>query len=206
MRLWVNDPTRPLIDAWVKSGNDTEHRGDDPPPRRPGLPDPAGVLQGQAGGRRQEERRSAEAGRAGRRSRWSGSRPQRAAEVDPGAQPVARPRSPEMFVLDDPVPARRPEHRLRARDVGLQGLGPGHDRRRHRDRRLRRRPTSASSPGVDDGDGRPRGEAPRVLPEVRRAGLPPAARATSRSRSTSTASSRRPATPRRPSSGSSCSS
>ncbi len=25
-RLWVNDPNRPLIDAWVKSGNDTEHR------------------------------------------------------------------------------------------------------------------------------------------------------------------------------------
>jgi mono/diheme cytochrome c family protein len=26
-RLWVNDPKRPLIDAWVKSGNDTEHKG-----------------------------------------------------------------------------------------------------------------------------------------------------------------------------------
>jgi hypothetical protein len=25
-RLWVNDPARPLIDAWVKSGDDTEHR------------------------------------------------------------------------------------------------------------------------------------------------------------------------------------
>jgi cytochrome c553 len=25
-RLWVNDPKRPLIDAWVKSGNDTEYR------------------------------------------------------------------------------------------------------------------------------------------------------------------------------------
>ena len=25
-RLWVNDVNRPLIDAWVKSGNDTEHR------------------------------------------------------------------------------------------------------------------------------------------------------------------------------------
>jgi mono/diheme cytochrome c family protein len=25
-RLWVNDPKRPLIDAWVKSGDDTEHR------------------------------------------------------------------------------------------------------------------------------------------------------------------------------------
>ena len=26
-RLWVNDPDRPLIDAWVKSGKDTEFRG-----------------------------------------------------------------------------------------------------------------------------------------------------------------------------------
>jgi hypothetical protein len=26
VRLWVNDNKRPLIDAWVKSGNDTEHR------------------------------------------------------------------------------------------------------------------------------------------------------------------------------------
>src|SRR5262249_32452966 len=26
-RLWVNDPARPLIDAWVKSGKDTEFRG-----------------------------------------------------------------------------------------------------------------------------------------------------------------------------------
>jgi cytochrome c553 len=25
-RLWINDQKRPLIDAWVKSGNDTEHR------------------------------------------------------------------------------------------------------------------------------------------------------------------------------------
>jgi cytochrome c553 len=25
-RLWVNDQKRPLIDAWVRSGNDTEHR------------------------------------------------------------------------------------------------------------------------------------------------------------------------------------
>jgi hypothetical protein len=26
-RLWINDTNRPLIDAWVKSGNDTEYRG-----------------------------------------------------------------------------------------------------------------------------------------------------------------------------------
>ena len=26
-RLYVNDATTPLIDAWVKSGDDAEHRG-----------------------------------------------------------------------------------------------------------------------------------------------------------------------------------
>ncbi|MEO6809780.1 MAG: DUF1592 domain-containing protein [Isosphaeraceae bacterium] len=26
-RLWINDPNRPLIDAWVKSGDDLNHRG-----------------------------------------------------------------------------------------------------------------------------------------------------------------------------------
>jgi hypothetical protein len=26
-RLWINDPRRPLIDAWAKSGTDTEHKG-----------------------------------------------------------------------------------------------------------------------------------------------------------------------------------
>src|SRR5438045_698099 len=27
VRLWVNDTKKPLIDAWVKSGNDTEFKG-----------------------------------------------------------------------------------------------------------------------------------------------------------------------------------
>ena len=40
----------PMIDAWVKSGNDTEYRGVDPAAGRAGLPDPAGVFEGDAGG------------------------------------------------------------------------------------------------------------------------------------------------------------
>ena len=28
-RLWVNDTDQSMIDAWVKSGNDTEIQGDD---------------------------------------------------------------------------------------------------------------------------------------------------------------------------------
>src|SRR5207302_1410828 len=27
VRLWLNDNKKPLIDAWVRSGNQTEHRG-----------------------------------------------------------------------------------------------------------------------------------------------------------------------------------
>ena len=55
--------------------------------------------------------------------------------------------------------------------------------------------------GVGPGARRPRGEAPRVLPEVRRAGLPPAARRRPEADGTSPASSRRRATPTRRSSG-----
>ena len=75
-------------------------------------------------------------------------------------------------------------------------LGPGHDRRGHRGRRLRRRRSLRELAGVA---GRRAPTASRklrdVLPRVRRAGLPPAARPTSRSGSTSTASSRRPRDP-----------
>ena len=138
-RLWVNDPKRPLIDAWVKSGNDTEYRGVDLPARRPGLPAPAGVLQGQAGGGRlEEEEGQAAAGQGVDRPGVEAAAPGRRGRSPRG---TSRPdRSPEAFVVDDAVPARRPERRLRARDVGLEGLGPGHDRRGDRGRRLRRRP------------------------------------------------------------------
>ena len=106
-RLWVNDPDRPLIDAWVKSGNDTEFRGTHLPARRPGVPAAAGVLQGQAGRGRLEEEPRSRRRRSPRRSRCCGSCRTGAAEVDPGAAPVAgaarrrRSSSPTPFPPDD---------------------------------------------------------------------------------------------------------
>ena len=144
-RLWVNDPKQPLIDAWVKSGNDTEYRGVDLPARRPGLPAAAGVLQGQAGrGRLEEEEASRRRSKASIALEWK--LPQRAAEVIPRRN-LSPGRFPETFVVDDAVPAGRPQRRLRARHVGLEGVGPGDDRRGDRGRRLRRRPTSRELAG-----------------------------------------------------------
>ncbi len=194
--------TRPLIDAWVKSGNDTEYRGDDLPARRPGLSAPAGVLQGQAGRRRLEEEASrSRRVKASIALEWK--LPQRAAEVIP-ARNLSPATIPETFVVDDAVPARRPERRLRARDVGLEGVGPGDDRRGDRGGRLRRRPTSASWPAR-----------PTATPTARRSSASSAGRFAERAfrrpldrraedGSTSTASSRAAATRRRPSSGSCC--
>ena len=178
-RLWVNDDEQPLIDAWVKSGNDTEYRGVDLPARRAGLSAAAGVLQGQAGrGRLEEEEASPPPVKASIALEWK--LPHRRRGGDPPAEPVAG-RVPRDVRRGDAVPAGRPQRRLGARDVGLEGLGPGDDRRGDRGRRLRRRPPRGSCPAsADDAPDRE----PRLRDfcrQVRRAGLPPAARPTSRS-------------------------
>jgi len=59
-KLWVNDPNRPLIDASVKSGNDTEYRESI---RLLGVPGVYGPPRVTIGDRRRP-----------RRSRWSGNR------------------------------------------------------------------------------------------------------------------------------------
>ena len=191
-RLWVNDTDRPLIDAWVKSGNDTEYRGVDPPARRPGVSAAAGVLQGQAGRGRLEEEASR---RRRRRSPWSGSRRTGAAEVIPAAAPVAGPRRPRRSSSATPFP---PDDRSVGYERGtsvskawdqattdaaieVAGYVAAHLRRAGRASQTTR-PTATTT-------------LPRVLPPVRRAGLPPAAHATSRSGCSSTASSRRPRDP-----------
>ena len=68
---------------------------------------------------------------------------------DPPAEPVAG-RFPRDVRRGDPVPAGRPERRLRARDVGLEGLGPGDDGRGDRGRGLRRRQPPGARRGPDD--------------------------------------------------------
>ena len=66
-RLWLNDNSRPLIDAWVRSGTKTEHRAVDPPARRPEVSDPRRFFQGQEGiGPHRPEMEAAARGRGSR--------------------------------------------------------------------------------------------------------------------------------------------
>ena len=141
-RLWVNDLKKPLIDRWVKSGNDTEFREIDPPAGRPRLSDPARVLQGQAGREgRQEEDPDPPPTKATIALLWKA--PQQADEVIPQRN-LSPSKAPEIVRAPDAVPARRPQRRLRAGHVDLEGLGPGHDRRGARGGATTWRPTSAS--------------------------------------------------------------
>ena len=203
-RLWVNDNQQPLIDAWVKSGNDTEYRAT------------IFLLGGRAYPLRLEFSKAKQGVDDSKKNKakpppvkasialeWKP--PHRAAEVIP-ARNLSPSRVPRDVRRRDPVPAGRPQRRLRARDVGLEGVGPGHDRRGDRGRGLRRRPppragrASATAPPTASPKLR------EFCRQVRRAGVPPAADRRAEAARTSTASSRRPATRRRPSSGSCCSS
>ena len=171
-RLWLNDSKRPLIDAWVKSGNDTEYRGSIfllggrlYPLRLEFSKAKQGVDDSKNKKKKKPEIKASIA------LEWK--LPHRTPEVIP--QRCLSPLSvPVSFVAQHAVSAGRSQRRLRARHVDLAGLGPGDDRCGHRDRRLRRRPSRRV-------DRRPRrcrrssGEAARVLPALRRAGLPPAA-------------------------------
>ena len=74
----------------------------------------------------------------------------------------------------DGVSARRPERRLRARNVGLESLGPGDHRCGPRGCRLRRGPPGRAGRRPRR-CGRPRRQGSRILPQVCRAGVPPAA-------------------------------
>ncbi len=202
IKLCVNDMNRPLIDAWVKSGNDTEYPGFDLPPGGPGLSDPARVLEGQAGRRGLEgEEGQGPVGEGVDRPRVEAARIGRPRSIP--ARYLSPARLPESFVPLDAVPARRPEHRLRARDVDLEGVGPGHDRRRASRWPTTSPPTSRNWPALGGSDGPERYRKLRdFCRQVRRAGVPPPARLLSRRTGTSTASSPRVATRRRPSSGS----
>src|SRR5437588_9416731 len=101
-RLWVNDTKRPLIDAWVKSGNDTEYRA------------PIFLLSGRIYPLRLEfskakqgvddstdKKKKPPAVKASIALEWK--LPQRAAEVIPQRQLSAN-RSPEVFVVGTPFP------------------------------------------------------------------------------------------------------
>ena len=193
MRLWVNDTIRPLIDAWVKSGNDTEYR------------ESIFLLGGRVYPLRLE---FSSQGRRRRRSSvgvcsWKLPAPGR--RGDPAAEPLARPRSRRPSSLTTPFP---PDDRSVGYERGTsiskawdqattdaaievagyvvgppQGAGRGRRRRRDKDRES---------------------EAPRVLPAVRRAGVPAAAVGRAEGVLHRSPVPGRAATRRRPSSGSCC--
>ena len=171
-RLWVNDLKKPLIDRWVKSGNDTEFResilllgGRVYPLRLEFSKGKQGVKDGKKDPDPPPDegvrRPALEAARADRRG-------------DPPAVPVAG-KGPR-----DRSSSRRRSRRTTgasATSAGRRSRRPGTRRRPTRRSRspTTSRPTSTSWPGVKDDAKRPRGEASRLLPQVRRAGVPPAA-------------------------------
>ncbi len=169
-RLWVNDTRKPLIDAWVKSGNDTEYPRVDLPARRPRLPAAPGVLEGQAGrGRLEEEPEPArEAGVD--RALMEAAAPR--GRSDPLAVPHAARGRPKLRDRDA-LPAGRPQLRLGARHDDLEGVGPGDDRRGHRDRGIRRRATCRNWPACPTTPrtaGRSSATSPRSSPSAPSAG------------------------------------
>ena len=132
IKLWVNDTVRPLIDASVKSGDDTEYRGS------------IHLLGGRVYPLRLEFSRGKEK-RSSISLLWKP--PHRTVEVIPGRN-LSPERIPGDLRVEDAVPARRPQRRLRARDVDLEGVGPGDDRRGARCGRVRRGASQGSGRGI----------------------------------------------------------
>ena len=152
--------------------------GVDLPARRPGLPAAAGVLEGQAGRGRLRRRTRHAAGPGVDRSAVEAAA--RRAGGDPGPAPVAGRRSPEAFVRRTPFPpddrslgwergtAVSKEWDQATTDAAIETAG------------YVARPTSCRNcagvrPGGDPADRDGRRLAAQFCPQVRRAGLPPAA-------------------------------
>ena len=171
-RLWVNDPKKPLIDAWVKSGKDTEFR------------ESIFLLAGRAYPLRLEFSKAKQGVDDSKKNPkppakpafiallWK--RPHHADEVI-ASRFLLPSRSPEVAVIDTPFP---PDDRSfgwergttiskewdAATSDGAIEAAP-----------LRRRLALPELAGVPDGSQGSRAEAARLRQEVRRAGLPPAA-------------------------------
>ena len=157
-RFWVNDKTRPLIDALVKSGNDTEYRGSVYLLGGRVYPITAGAIAGQ--GKNRIDRPRVETAR-------------RAFEVIPRRN-LSPSSVPETFVLQTPFP---PDDR----SVGYER---GTSVSKAWDQATTDAAIEVAGYVVDSSQGtgrrrgqtpRPRAEASRILPPIRRARVPPAA-------------------------------
>ena len=160
-RLWVNDAEEAAHRRLGEVGQRHRVPRIDLPAGRPGLPAPAGVLQGQAGrGRLEEEPEPAREAAFDRR--WSGSG-RTGREVIAGALPdavaIARGRRDR-----DALPAGRPQLRLGARHHDLEGVGRGHHRRRDRGRRATSRLASGTGRRAPTGAKDREAEVARLLP------------------------------------------
>ena len=117
-RLFLNDEHHPLIDAWVRSGGASEHRASIRLLGGRTYPIHVDYVKG-----KNEKARVA--------LKWkstpAGGYP--AAEEVVPARCLSTPDVPEVFVLQTPLPAGRPQRRLRTRNDGLQTMGAGHYRR-----------------------------------------------------------------------------
>ena len=207
IKFFINDMVRPFIDAWVKSGSDTEFRGSIfllaghvYPIRLEYTKAKQGVDDSK------EKKAKAPPVKGSIALEWK--LPHRPVEVIP-ARFLSPRQVPRVVRPLDAVPARRPERRLRAWVVDLEGVGPGHDRGRPRGERLRRDPPQGAGRPGRTVEGPERAVKLRdFCRQVRRAGLPPPAQPPGRSRAkyVDRQFARGLATPRRPSSGRSSSS
>ncbi len=134
-RLWINDMQHPLIDAWVKSGNDTEYRGT------------LYLVGGRVYPLRLEFSKSKQGVDDSKKKDKKEEPPAKAfiklCWVPPLGvdEPIpSRNLSPKLSAgavcLLDAVSARRPELRLGAGHDGVEGMGRSDDRGSHRHGRL----------------------------------------------------------------------
>ena len=161
VRLWVNDQNKPLIDAGSVPATTIELRGS------------IRLLGGRAYPLRLEFFKSKEAKEKTASVALEWKPPYGVAGPIP-ARDLSPNRFPETLVIAGRLSAGRPQPRLGARHDRFQGVGPGRDRRRPRNRRLRDGPPPRTGRRARRRQG-PRAEAARVLPPLRRARLPPAA-------------------------------
>ncbi len=122
-RLWVNDDRHPLIDAWVKSGNDTEYRGSLVLLGGRMYPLRLEFSKGKQGVDDFEKTEEKAAIREGR-NRTALEAAARSRGADPSPPALNRQFAGAVCPFDS-FPSRRPQLRLEARNNRLEGMGRG---------------------------------------------------------------------------------
>ena len=124
-RLWVNDLDKPLIDRWVKSGDDTEHR------------ESIRLLGGRVYPLKLDFFKSKDSKTSSIALHWQP--PRRAAHVIPERN-LQRGKFPSQFRTGHSLPGRRQQSGVRAGDFRVARVGPGRHPGGDRGRQFRHRP------------------------------------------------------------------